>query len=139
MVLTSDILPLKAKLKHMFNPSSFTCLTNQISNLQRDIESHNSSSSESLDELKAEHKIYTDLIEIEGCDCEPFLIEGYVYSQCPCEYDIPNIAVLLDLADQLDKGNLPHSGGVLDQLGTLYAIVSMVSSYKSIYQSYEKK
>jgi len=123
----------------MFNPSSFSCLTHRIRNLQNDIDSHKSSSPESIDELKSELDIYTKLADTEGCDCEPFEIEGYEYTQCPCEYEIENMPILLDLADQLEKGNLPHSGGVLDQLGTLYTIVSMVNSYKNIYQSYEKK
>lgn len=139
MVLSPEVLPLKAKLKHMFNPSSFACLKNQISNLQSDIDGHKSSSNESIDELKAELDIYTKLSETEGCDCEPFEIDDYIYTQCPCEYEIPNMPILLDLADQLEKGNLPHSGGVLDQLGTLYTVVSMVNSYKNIYSSYEKK
>ena len=84
-------------------------------------------------------QIYTKLLETEGCDCEPFTIDGYVYTQCPCEYSIKDLDILLNLADQLEKGNLPHSGGVLDQLGTLYETVNMVSQYKNIYQSYERK
>ena len=123
----------------MFNPSSFSCIRNRISNLQSDIDSHKSSSPESIDELRNELDIYQNLLDMEGCDCEPFIIDGYEYIQCPCEYEIDNMPILMDLADQLEKGNLPHSGGVLDQLGTLYTIVSMVNSYKNIYQSYEKK
>jgi hypothetical protein len=139
IVLSAEVLPLKAKLKHLFNPSSIGCLKIQISKLQSDIESHKSTSTDSIDELNAELDIYTKLLKTEGCDCEPFDIDGYVYTQCPCEYQLKDLPLLLDLADQLEKGNLPHSGGVLEQLGTLYETVSMVSTYKNIYQSYEKK
>lgn len=137
--MSEDVLPLKSKLKHIYNPSSFACLKIQLSNIQSDIDKHTGSSEMSLDELKATKDIYKNLYETEGCDCEPFEIDGYIYTQCPCEYQLPNLNFMIDLADQMEKGNLPHSGGVLEQLGKLYEVINLVSTYRNIYMSYEKK
>lgn len=89
--------------------------------------------------MKAERELYQKLLDTEGCDNEPYEIDGYLYSQCPCEYKVKDLNFMIDLADQMEKGNLPHSGGVLEQLGKLYEIINLVSTYRNIYASYEKK
>lgn len=134
LITNLETILLKPKLKYIYNPDSFQCLRHNISETENQIQNHTSRSNVSKDSLIEELGAYKEAHKLYGCDPEPYEIDGMIYEQCPCEYVVEEIYELMDLANQLERGNLPYSGGVLEQPGKLYDLINLVVTYRSIYQ-----
>ncbi len=138
MVTARDVLVLKARLKYLCNPEFFNCLRSHISTTKNKIQNYSAKSADNKDSLIDELAVYEETLELYGCEPDPYEIDGYIYNQCPCTYEVHHLGELLELADQMELGNLPYSGGVLENPGKLMELIQLVAVYRKIFQPKKK-